>query len=339
MNKRTIIIAGLIVILGGVAAYYLLRTPRTTEQERAISHYTCPMHPHIHSDKPGSCPICQMKLVPVKTSPPAPLLNKERGVEDRVRSVTISPERQQTIGVTAAVVTRKPAVKEIRAPGRVAFDADLAVAQTEFLEIAAGSPDLESAARDRLRLLGMGEEEIRELKRQNEPDPALTLPSDGGSVWIYAPLYGTDATEVKVGQVASVTLEGRVGVYEGTVMGISPVLDPMTRSARARIEVPGAGGKILPESFLNVTLKVDLGEQLLVPKSAVIETGTRSLVFVVHGSHFEAREVATGPETADDRVILTGLKEGEIVATSAAFLIDSESQLKAAIAGMGEHQH
>ncbi len=342
MNKRILIIAGLLAVLGGVVAFYLLRPTPTTEHEQAISHYTCPMHPHIHADKPGSCPICQMKLVPVYKEPPSssPLPSAGEGTPPQAAGVRVSPDRQQTIGVTTAPVVRKPAVREIRAPGRVAFDSELAVAQTEFLEISAGSLSLESAARDRLKLLGMGDEEIRELKQRDEPDPALTLPKEGGSVWIYAPLYGTDATTVKVGQTAIIILEGKSGIYEGTVRGISPVLDPMTRSARVRIEVPGAGGKILPESFLNVTLKVDLGEQLLVPKSALIETGTRSLVFVVHeGTHFAAREVTPGPDTAEERVILEGLKEGEIVATSAAFLIDSESQLKAAVSGTKEHSH
>ncbi|MBI2066902.1 MAG: efflux RND transporter periplasmic adaptor subunit [Deltaproteobacteria bacterium] len=353
MNKQTIIIVGLLVILGGAATYYLLRPTETTKQEQAISHYTCPMHPQIHEEEEGECPICHMKLVPVykessSVSPlplacPEPCRRAEEGgppEAGRVRGVTISPERQQMIGITTATVMRKPAVKEIRAPGRVAFDADLAVAQTEFLEIAAGSPDLESAARNRLNLLGMGKEEIQELKRRGEPDPALTLPRDGGPVWIYAPLYGTDTTEVKVGQRATMTLPQTGSIYEGVVRGISPVLDPMTRSTRARIEIAGAGGKISPESFLNVTLNLDLGEKLLVPKSAVIETGTRSLVFAVHGSHFSAREVMTGSETADARVILEGLKEGEVVATSAAFLIDSESQLRAAVeGGGGDHHH
>ena len=342
MNKRMMIIAGLLVLLGGAAAFYWVRTTRTTEQEQAVSHYTCPMHPHIHADKPGPCPICQMKLVPVFKEPTSssPLPSAGEGTPPQAAGVRVSPERQQTIGVTTAVVERRSAVREIRAPGRVAYDADLAVAQTEFLEIAAGAPNLESAARDRLRLLGMGEEEIRELKQRDEPDPALTLPKEGGSVWVYAPLYGTDATTVKVGQTATILLEGKNGIYEGTVKGISPVLDPMTRSARARIEVPGAGGKILPESFLNVTLKIDLGEQLLVPKSALLESGTRSLVFVVHeGTHFAAREVTPGLDTTEERVIVEGLKEGEVVATGAAFLIDSESQLKAAVSGMGEHQH
>jgi len=335
MNKRILIIVGLLAIFGGAGAYYFLQPTGTTEQDRAISHYTCPMHPHVHEDKPGDCPICHMKLVPVYQEPSSVTPPSSEGEG----GVTLSPDRQQMIGVTTAAVTRKSAIREIRAPGRVAFDPELAVAQTEFLEISAGAPDLESAARDRLRLLGMGDEEIRELKRREEPDPALTLPRDGGSVWIYVPLYGSDATNVRVGQTATLTLPRTDLIYEGTVRGISPVLDSMTRSARVRIEIPGAGGKILPETFLDVILKQDLGEQLLVPKSSVIETGARSLVFVVHGSHFSAREVTPGPETTEERVIVNGLKEGETVAASAGFLIDSESQLKAAVAGFGTHEH
>ncbi|MBI4373523.1 MAG: efflux RND transporter periplasmic adaptor subunit [Deltaproteobacteria bacterium] len=334
MNKKWIYLLTGLLFLGGVAVVIYQRGGHSHREEAEISHYTCPMHPHVHEKEPGECPICHMKLVPVFKE------SDSSDMSDRSDGITISPDRQQTIGITTAKVGIKPAVREIQAPGRVAFDPELAVAQAEYLEIANGVPNLEPAAHNRLKLLGMGEEEVRELRRRNEPDPALTLPKEGGSVWIYAPLYGMDATTVKVGQTASMTFPGNEGVYEGIVRGISPVLDSTTRSARVRIEVPGVGGKVLPESFLNVSIKIDLGEQILVPKSSLVETGTRSLVFVVHdGTHFSAREVTAGPETAGERVIEEGLKEGEVVATSAVFLIDSESQLKAAVEGVGGHQH
>ena len=91
---------------------------------------------------------------------------------------------------------------------------------------------------------------------------------------------------------------------------------------------------------MNVVLQIDLGEQVAIPQSAVIDTGTRKVAFVVHdGEHFQSREIKTGPEAGDDIVVLDGIQEGETVVVSSTFMVDSESQLKAAIAGAGEHQH
>ena len=91
---------------------------------------------------------------------------------------------------------------------------------------------------------------------------------------------------------------------------------------------------------MNVSIPVDLGEAVAIPKAAVIDTGTRKIAFVVRdGQRFESRELTTGAETADEVAILKGVEEGETVAVSAAFLIESESQLKAAISGIGEHKH
>lgn len=309
------------------------------EEKQVIDHYTCPMHPFVHEEKPGSCPICQMKLVPVykESSPPAPspAPMQERGMPPKAEGVRISLERQQLIGVTTGPVEKKIVKKEIRTAGQVAFDPELAIAQREFVEIAKNVPSLKPAATQRLKLLGMSDLEIDKLAKKGRPQTNLYLPEEGESLWVYAPLYEYEIPYVKVGDQATLTGVSLIKELEGTVRAIDRVIDPMTRSARARIEVPNAGGKVKPQGFLNTSIQVDLGEQLTVPKPAVIDTGSRQIVFVVHdGKNFEAREVKLGPEAGDDRVILEGVKEGEIVATSAAFLIDSESQLKAAVAGM-----
>ncbi len=331
MNKRFLAMIALgLGILGGIAFYK--SCSKMTIEERGISHYTCPMHPHVHADKPGSCPICQMKLVPVFKE------SDQSDKSDRSDSLLISPDRQQIIGLKTTPALRKEVSQEIVAPGRVAFDPKLATAQAEFVEIARGVPSLKEAAVQRLTLMGMTKEEIRLLERRGKPDQALLLPQENGPVWVYAPIYSEEISSVQVGMKGSV-IAGQKS-FEGVIKGIEPVLDPMTRSARARIEIPGAGGRITPETYVTVKILVPLGEQLVIPQSAVIETGTRNVVFIVHeGQHFSAREVKLGPQAQGDRVILEGLKEGEVVATSAAFLIDSESQLKAAVSGMGGHQH
>ena len=330
-TKKRILLAGIFIIVAaaGSYTYYVKKGVGSGASDKSkISYYTCPMHPHIHEDKPGNCPICQMKLVPVYEQEAAP---KEMGGS---LGVSISEERQQLIGIKTGPVVKKQVVKEIRTAGRVAFDPDLAVAQREFLEIAKNVPSLKKAATSRLTLLGMSEEEIRELQKRGEADHRLFLPEPGEAVWVYAPLYENEIPFVKIGASVAVTGPGLMEAMPGTVRAIDPVLDPMTRSARARIEVPGLGGKVKPESYLTALISVDLGEQVAVPQSAVIDTGARQIVFVVNeGKHFEAREVTLGAEAGDDRVILSGLAEGEIIATSGTFLIDSESQLKAAVSG------
>lgn len=311
-----------------------------------ISHYTCPMHPHIHSDKPGECPICHMDLVPVY---------KQGTTPSGGSSLNISPERQQLIGIKTQMAVKKEVAQEIRTVGRVAFDPDLAVAQREFLEIAKNVPSLKPASVSRLRLLGMGEEEIRDLERRGKITTNLYLPKPGESVWIYATLYQSEVGVVKIGDKAIITLPtnqarraiegeapagfarggGDASPYEGFVRGVDPVLDPMTRSARARIEVSGAAGLLRPDSYVNVSLKINLGQALTVPKSAVIDTGARQVAFVLKDDrNFDSRPVKIGPEVGDQEVVvLEGLQEGDKVVSSAAFFVDSESQLKAAVSG------
>jgi multidrug efflux pump subunit AcrA (membrane-fusion protein) len=346
MKRRTKIIIGILIAVTAAGTTILVSCAKKTTQEHEtekageISHYTCPMHPQIHEDHPGECPICHMRLVPVY---------KEKAPEEKpagAPSVSISTERQQLIGVKTGPVEKKAVAKEIRTFGRVAFDPELAIAQREFVEIVKNVPSLKEAATSRLKLLGMSDQEIRDLEtkarkgvRPSTPTD-LYLPEPGESVWVYASLYEYELPLVEIGNRATISSPSFPESLEGTIRAIDPVLDPMTRTARARIEVPGAGGQVKPESYFNVSIKIDLGEQLTVPKSAVIDTGTRQMVFVVHdGRHFQAREVKIGAEAGDDRVVREGLTEGETVATSAAFLIDSESQLKAAVTGMGEHKH
>ncbi len=331
-----------IVVSGTVAViFYSRKGDHKHEGERGgtqeISHYTCPMHPHIHEDKPGECPICHMKLVAVYkggTAAPAPMPSGGP-------SVNISPERQQLIGIKTEAAEKKAVTKEIRTVGRVAFDPELAVAQREYIEIVRNVPSLKRAALSHLKLLGMSNEEIRSLEKKGKTSSNLYLPETGDSVWVYATLYQREVDSVKPGLEAEISLpSGPERKWTGTIRAVDPVIDPMTRSVRARIEVPGAGGLIRPDTYLNVTIKVDLGEAITIPKSAVIDTGARQIVFVVHEDrHFQSRDIKIGSEVGNEVVVLDGIQEGEKVVSSAAFLVDSESQLKAAVSGMGGHEH
>jgi multidrug efflux pump subunit AcrA (membrane-fusion protein) len=253
-------------------------------------------------------------------------------------SVQISPERQQLIGVRTLVLESRRATRSIQATGRVAFDPELAVAIREYLSVA-GSSELRRAAGARLRLLGMGDEEIRRLPANRKSYESLYLPAPGGVTWIYATLYDDETAGVRPGTRVRIELPyGGAPIPMGTVRSLSPVVDPLTRSVTARIELRGAPADLRPDTFVNVEIQVDLGEQLLLPKSGLIDTGLRRVAFVVDDEHrFTEREVAIGPEAGDSVVIRSGLEAGERVVVSAAFLVDAEANLKAAFGGGHSH--
>jgi RND family efflux transporter MFP subunit len=128
--------------------------------------------------------------------------------------------------------------------------------------------------------------------------------------------------------------------FEGRVSLIYPTLDPATRTVQVRLEFANPAMELRPEMYAEVELQADLGERLSVPASAVLETGTRAVVFVDRDDGvFEPREVEIGLRLAETYEVLSGLQEGEKVLTSGNFFVDSESKLKAALAAMaGESQ-
>ncbi|MDB6025046.1 MAG: cebB, partial [Verrucomicrobiales bacterium] len=168
--------------------------------------------------------------------------------------------------------------------------------------------------------------------------------ADLSHLWLRAFVYEYELPLVKIGEKARVTFASAAGkTFESTITFISPHIDPQTRRAELRLELENPEHAIKPDMWADVELQVSLGNQLTVPDSAVIDSGLRYLAFVKMGEgHFEPREVKVGAKTDDFYQVLEGLKEGEKVVTRALFLIDSESQLKAAVSGMGaagEHKH
>lgn len=290
--------------------------------------YYCPMHPDYTSDKPGQCPICGMNLVPMENK------KDETKKTDESSGVTIPLEKQQLIGVKTTVLKKQNAVKEIRTLGRVAFNPELAIAQTEYLEAKkTGDKSLVQAAIERLILLGMNRESIANLKNVQKN---LYLPSKKS--WIYPVVYENELPFLKTGQEVGIVLKNGAEL-KGTVRSIDSVIDPQTRSARAHVEVDNNGQDISPDMYGTATIHIALGEKLIAPKSAVISTGERNIAFMVHdGTHFMPMDVKLGAELKDDYVIDSGLEEGDTVVTSATFLVDSESKLKSALQGTG-HKH
>src|SRR5207244_8200424 len=147
----------------------------------------------------------------------------------------------------------------------------------------------------------------------------------------------------QTGQKIAVTAKPYPGEnFDGTISLINPFLDEMKRTAKVRIDIPNADFKLRPGMYVNTELAMNMGEALTVPVSAIMPTGTRSVVFVDKGEgKLEPRVVQLGAKYRDIYEVQSGLQEGERVVSSANFLIDAESKVQGALKafegeGMGE---
>jgi len=238
------------------------------------------------------------------------------------------------------------------------------LAKSPFREAVAGSESLLQAARKRLELWDISEEQIEHLEHTGKPFKTLSLysPSDGfvltrnaypkqrvtpetelytiadlSTVWVIAEIYEYEAPEIKLGQWATITLTYLPGrTFRGKISYIYPQLDNATRTLKTRIEARNPDMTFKPEMYANVELQINYGSRIVVPEEAVVDSGAEAMVFVAHeGGYFEPRKVTIGAKVGNEVIVLNGLKPGERVATSANFLIDSESKLKSAASGMG----
>ena len=250
------------------------------------------------------------------------------------------------------------------------YSPDLLATQQEYLlamRAAKQSPSLLVAARQRLLLWDITPAEIRELERTSAARKSVTIysPTNGyvlnkiavagarvtageplfeianlDHVWIQADVYESELQFIRLGAAATTTLSYIPGrTWTGRVTFIAPTVDPMTRTVKVRSEFGNADGALKPEMFGDVVIEQPERKVVVVPDSAVLQTGTRSVVFVVKGNGtFEPREVQTGTKSGDFMEVRSGVEAGEKVVTQANFLIDSESRLKAALAGMNSEQ-
>jgi len=166
---------------------------------------------------------------------------------------------------------------------------------------------------------------------QVDPEMELFVIADLSQIWVQADIYENDIPFVKVGQEATLSLSALPGrSLFGTVKFIDPVVEETTRTIDVRFEFANPEQLLKPGMFATVALALDLGAGLAVPEEAVIDTGERKIVFVAKGEGiFEPREVSLGNPVDDFYPVLAGLAENELVATSAQFLLDSESRIKA----------
>lgn len=274
------------------------------------------------------------------------------------------------VSATGQFVARGEHLFDAYSPELVAAQREYAVAAHGLAQLkdadaqtVAGMKRLADAALARLRNWDVSEEEIAQLAAGGEPRRTLTFRApvagvvlekravqgmrfmpgetlyqiaDLSRVWLIADVFEQDIGRVRVGQRARVKLEAYPERrFEGRVTYVYPTLKPETRSAQVRVELPNPDGRLKPAMYAHVEIAAGGDTVLAVPNSAVIDSGTRRVVIVDRGEgRFEPREVRLGARGDEYVAVLEGLKEGETVVVAANFLIDAESNLRAALGSM-----
>jgi Cu(I)/Ag(I) efflux system membrane fusion protein/cobalt-zinc-cadmium efflux system membrane fusion protein len=221
-----------------------------------------------------------------------------------------------------------------------------------------GAASMGSAAEDRLRQWAIPDEEIARLEKTGKPTADITINSpvtgyilernalpnmyadlstrlytiaDLSQVWVNAQVYQNEIGQVREGEAATITVDTYPGqVFHAKVESILPQVDTTTRTAKVRLDVINSDLKLKPGMFVNVDLKTNLGSKLVVPASAVFQTGLRQIAFLDRGNGIlEPKEISVGDRVGDFLVVTKGLAPNDRIVTSADFLIDSESQLAA----------
>jgi membrane fusion protein, copper/silver efflux system len=285
------------------------------------------------------------------------------------------------VDVTGQAVTKGQPLLSLYSPELVATEKELLVAkglsrelgQSSVPGVAEGGSELLQSAKQRLRRWGLSSEQVDrlELSGQVETSVELFAPASGvvtekdvlagqkieagetllvvsdlSVVWADADLYESDIPLVKLGMPVSLVFPyWPEKTFEGTISFLSPVLDPGTRTLRARMEVPNSSLELRPEMLAEAKLSFDLGDRLVVPDDAVLRSGEHAYAFVKRGEALDPVELSIGVQgrltgvtgaAADQEYteVLSGLSEDDEVVTRASFLVDSESSLKAALQAM-----
>jgi len=276
------------------------------------------------------------------------------------------------VDFTGQLVRKGQPLFTLYSPGLVASEDEYLLAlkardkvrDSPIPEVRAQAEQLVEAASDRLRLWTLTNKQIDDLARRGkaqtyitmtspvtghviekkvfkglyvEPEMTLYTIADLSTVWVNAEIYEYELPFVTVGQLTTVTFAAYPGEqFHGRVSYIYPYLNKGARTVKVRLNLPNPDGRLKPDMYGNAVITVDRGTRLAIPEHAVLDAGTRTLVFVVRGEGlFEPRVVKLGPKIGLYYEVSEGLSEGERVVTSGNFLIDSESKLMAATNMMG----
>ena len=251
----------------------------------------------------------------------------------------------------------------------LALRADRQLSTSSIEETRAGARSLLAATRERLRLWDVSDAQVEALTKSGEPRRTLTVYSpftgvvlernafpgqyitpematfkiaDLSTLWVIGQVFEYELGMLKLGQPAEIEFPygQTTRKLSGRITFIYPEIDPQTRRAKVRIEFRNPGLEFKPESFVTVLVKSSSGHQLAIPQEAVIDTGAEQYALLaLADGYFEPRPITVGPPVNQFYPVLDGLQHGDRVVTSAQFLIDSETNLQAAMQSMVGHGH
>ncbi len=298
------------------------------------------------------------------------LRTSARIVPDETRQVRVTTKVEGWVetlfvGVTGQAVKKGDPLLSIYSPELVSAQQEYLIAVKTGKEMggtgaSAASDPLADAARRRLQLWDITDEQIAQLEKRGVPVKTLTLyaptsgrvteksvlagqkimpgesllvVSDFSVVWGDADIYESDLPFVQEGMPLEISLPFWAGkIFTGTITYLAPTLDPVSRTVKARLEIPNPELRLKPEMYAEARITYSLGERLAIPEAAVLRTGTHSYVFRDGGDGSLAPvEVGLGARVDGFYELLSGLKAGDQVVTSANFLVDSESSIRAAL--------
>jgi len=294
--------------------------------------------------------------------------------ESRTYTVTAKFEgyiERLYVNTSGQPVGRGQPLFEVYSPELVSVQREYAIAAQGVGQLSEAGGEAQGAMRQlaesslqRLKNWDVSEEQVKALAKSGETKRTLTFRSpvagvvtekkavqgmrfmpgdtlfqiaDTSTVWVQADVFEQDIAAVNLGQKAKIRINAYPGeIFEGRIAYVYPTLKADTRTVPMRIELANPKGRLKPAMFADVDIPVAGAMPVVtVPNSAVIDSGSRQVVIVQLGEgHFEPRAVKLGQRGGDFVQVLEGIKEGELVVTAANFLIDAESNLKAALGGM-----
>lgn len=278
------------------------------------------------------------------------------------------------VAAVGTLVSKDRPVAELYSPELVASQQEylLALKSRDQLKLSSlpsisqNGEGLVASSKQRLMLYGIKQQQIAELERAGTP--TIKLPvytplsgvviekmvqqgqyvnvgdvlfniADLSRVWVEIEVYENEFQAIRIGQAVDIRSQSSPGrTFSGRVALIYPFLNPQTRTLKARVELPNPGLLLKPDMFVNAIIKVGLGQTVVVPVTAVMDSGKQQTVWVeTQPDVFEPRLVEVGQRTDNMVQLLSGVKAGEKVAVSGAYLIDSESKLRGGSQDHSQH--
>ena len=310
------------------------------------------MHPDYIADKPGACPICGMQLVPVDKSS-----SHVTGRQERV-PVEIRPEQQRVLGLTVSEVVTVAMERTIRVVGHVSMAPPSRMPATAEGIVREVYQDPGSAGALRLKaaepILSLSAPPDVVIIRAPGPLVLISVPQPGfkvekgkdlftyidlSTIFILADVRSTDIPFIRIGLAGKAILPAYPGrSWEGNVVEASQQFDERMQTLKVKLQFRNDVPQIWQGMLANVELASPIGPVLAIPESAVIADGDDTVVFVERpGNIFEPREIETGLRADSFAEVKRGLSLGERVVTSATFLLDSESRLRALVQTVNRH--